>query len=315
MSPNKKTKPKGVIVYLSRSTEKDIAYLKKSLSLLDVNFNDQFNYPVIIFHEDFGKNLIKEVSESTHSNINFVKIIFKIPSFLKKEEIPEFIYIRGNYKFPIGYRHMCRFFTAMVFNHTALKEYDWFWRFDTDSFLIDKLDYDVFDFMQKHNYNYGYIFKSYKTKYPEVIDGLWSTTKRYIEENNIKPTFLQKHMINGCWDTSSYFTCFEITKIDFWRSKEVMNYFNYIDKSGGIYKYRWGDAPLHFLMVSMFMPEKQVHKFTDIAYRHQEYVNAYSKNWIVHTKLKIMKYSLIGYNILKTSKVIRKVINLLKIKK
>lgn len=264
---------KAAIVYLARSRSKDINDLKHSLSLLDVNFNDKFNYPVIIFHEDINESLMKSIRKATHSNLQFEKVIFEIPEFLNKEEIPEFIYVDG-FEFSIGYRHMCRFFSGIIFQHAALNQYDYFWRLDTDSFLLDKIDYDVFQFMEKNNYIYGYIH-IIKDE-PDAVKSLWDITEKYIKDNKIEPTFLQRFISDGIWDRSYYYTNFEISKLDFWRSDEFMSYFNYLDKAGGIYKYRWGDAPIHLLAISMFVPENQVHKFSDIAYQHQSFVNNYS---------------------------------------
>ncbi|VVB92993.1 Glycolipid 2-alpha-mannosyltransferase [uncultured archaeon] len=263
---------KAAIVYLARSKSGDIANLKRSLSLLDVNFNDKFKYPVIIFHEDINENLMKKIREATRSKVQFEKVIFEIPDFLNKEEIPELVYVDGDC-FSMGYRHMCRFFSGIIFHHPALEDYDYYWRLDTDSFLLDNINYDVFQFMQERDLEYGYIdiFKD-----EPASKGLWDTTKKYIEDNNIKPEFLHKFTSNGVWDRSYYYTNFEIAKLDFWRSDEFMNYFEYLDRSGGIYKYRWGDHVIHLLAISIFVPENKVHRFSDIAYQHQGFINNYS---------------------------------------
>lgn len=269
-----KSPTKGLIAYLSRSNAKDISDLKRSLSLLDANFNDAFKYPVVIFHEDFTEKLIEAIRKSTHSNLSFERIQFKIPSFLNREEIHRVVYV-NDYAFPIGYCHMCRFMSGIIFQHPAVKDYHYLWRLDTDSFLLDKIDYDVFELMKKNDYIYGYI--CILKDEADAVTGLWETTKKYIEENNIVPMFLNRFISNGDWDRSCYYTNFEISKIDFWRSDEALSFFNYLDKTGGIYKHRWGDAVIHLLTVSMFVPESNVHKFSDIAYQHQGIINNYSK--------------------------------------
>lgn len=261
---------KAAIVYLVRSRSKDINELKRSLSLLDINFNDKFNYPVIIFHEDFNNNLMEDIQKSTHSKLKFEKVEFEIPNILRNETIPEFIYVNG-FEFSIGYRHMCRFFSGLIYQNPALKDYDYYWRLDTDSFLLDKIDYDIFRFMQENNYVYGYTNTG--CDHPDAVSGLWDATEKYIEENNIQPTFLHKYIQNGIWDRTGFGTNFEISKLDFWRSDEYMNFFKYLDKEGGTYKYRWGDNVIHLLAISMFIPENQVHKFSNIAYKHQDFIN------------------------------------------
>lgn len=305
---------KAAVVYLVRSKPKDIAELKLSLSLLDVNFNDKFKYPVIIFHEDINENLMKKIREATRSKVQFEKVIFEIPDFLNKEEIPELVYVDGDC-FSIGYRHMCRFFSGIIFHHPALKEYDYYWRLDTDSFLLDKINYDLFQFMQERDLEYGYIdiFKD-----EPASKGLWDTTKKYIEDNNINPKFLHKFMSNGVWDRSYYYTNFEISKLDFWRSDEFISFFNYLDRLGGIYKYRWGDHVIHLLAVSMFICEDHVHKFSDIPYQHQGFINNYSLEMDSFAKLKKIKSRMMAFfvklsNVLKRkSNLYRKIIKLLR---
>lgn len=249
---------RAVIMYLSGSTPKMVDDLKLSLSRLDEHFNDQFKYPVIIFHEDFDEARMRDICEATRSTLQFEKVEFEIPDFLNSTEID---------KVRIGYRHMCRFMSSAIYLQPSLKDYDWAWRLDTDSFLLGKIDYDIFRFMQEHDYAYGYIFKL--TDLPAVTKGLWDVVKKYIEENQIQPTFLHKFTPSGVWDRTYYYTNFEVSKLDFWRSKKYLHYFDCVDRSGGIYKYRWGDTIIRALAIFMFMPERQVHQFANIAYKHQ----------------------------------------------
>lgn len=300
---------KAAIAYLVRSKPKDIADLKRSLSLLDTNFNNRFNYPVIIFHEDFNESLMGDIQRATHSNLQFEKVKFEIPDFLNKADIPEFVYADG-FEFSIGFRHMCRFFSGLIFQHPALKDFDYLWRLDADSFVLGKIDYDLFQFMQKNNYFYGYIH--ILKEHPDFVKGFWDTVKKYIQLNNIRPTFLNKFLQDEGWDRSYYYANFEISKLDFWRSNEFLNFFNYLDRSGGIYKYRWGDTIIHFLAISIFVPENQIHMFNDISYQHQNFVNNYTINLSIldKSKNKIMTYIVKLSSILKRkSNLYRKFIN------
>lgn len=268
-----KNSVKAAIFYLSRAKSRDINDLKRSLYLLDKNFNDKFHYPVIIFHEDFTQSLMNELHSSTRSQLHFEQVKFEVPDFLDKKDIPEYVFA-GGFEFPIGYRNMCRFMSGTVYKNPSLRDYKYYWRLDTDSFILDDIDYDVFDFMEKNQLVYGYIH--IMEEEPEVIVGLWEATVEYMNKNYIQPQFLDKFIRNGEWDKSYYYTNFEISNLDFWRSQEYMDYFDFLDHKGGIYKYRWGDAPIHLLGVSMLVPEEKVHKFSDIPYQHQQFINNYS---------------------------------------
>lgn len=288
-----------VIVYLSRSNERDIKNLKRSLNFLDVNFNNQFNYPVVIFHEDFDSDLIKKIRKNTRSCIKFIKVKFELPDFLSKKEIDECIKNKiDNWHFLMGYRHMCRFFCRSFFDILADNNYDWYWRLDTDSFLLSKINYDIFLFMEKNKYLYGYMVRL--TECEEAAKDLSNHTNKFIKNNKIKPKFLSEYTRNGKWDRSYYYTNFEISRIDFWRSPEYIKYFDYLDRTGGIYKYRWGDAAIHFIALSMFVEKQQIHQFNDVAYWHRVFLNipnSYKKGeplfWEFYVRVLLIKAGII----------------------
>jgi hypothetical protein len=48
------------------------------------------------------------------------------------------------------------------------------------------------------------------------------------------------------------------------RSKEYNDYFEHLDKAGGFFYERWGDAPVHSLAVGMFLNKSEIHYFADI---------------------------------------------------
>jgi alpha 1,2-mannosyltransferase len=50
-----------------------------------------------------------------------------------------------------------------------------------------------------------------------------------------------------------------------------MTYFDYLDKAGGFFYERWGDAPVHSIAVAMFLKPEEVHFFNDIGYRHNPF--------------------------------------------
>lgn len=65
-----------------------------------------------------------------------------------------------------------------------------------------------------------------------------------------------------------FYSNFEIGSLDFFRGRAHQAYFHYLDNSGGFYYERFGDAPVHTLSISMFLPRRQVWYFRDIGYPH-----------------------------------------------
>ena len=103
---NQTHKPRAAIYILTHR----VTWLIKLLRSIDQYFNDEFQYPIIIFHE---RDLIEsrdKIKQATRSAIFFQLVEFEIPSFLKKEDILENIPCSS----AIAYRHMCRFQVSIL---------------------------------------------------------------------------------------------------------------------------------------------------------------------------------------------------------
>lgn len=59
--------------------------------------------------------------------------------------------------------------------------------------------------------------------------------------------------------------------MDFYRSKEYRDFFQFLDEDGGFYHERWGDAPIHSLAAALFLRPDQVHHFADFGYVHRPF--------------------------------------------
>ena len=44
----------------------------------------------------------------------------------------------------------------------------------------------------------------------------------------------------------------------FWNQDNVVKYLDYLDKTGNIYYYRWGDAPIHTLAIYIFSKKFEI---------------------------------------------------------
>jgi len=58
----------------------------------------------------------------------------------------------------------------------------------------------------------------------------------------------------------------------FFRSKLYSDYFDFLDRTGGFFYERWGDAPVHSIAATFFLPRDEIHFFSDIGYRHSPYI-------------------------------------------
>lgn len=77
-----------------------------------------------------------------------------------------------------------------------------------------------------------------------------------------------KRILDSEYNNCQFYSNFEIGSLNFFRGEKNMAYFDYLDKHGGFFYERLGDAPVHTLSVSMFLPKKQIWFFRDIGYSH-----------------------------------------------
>ena len=78
--------------------------------------------------------------------------------------------------------------------------------------------------------------------------------------------------------------------MDFWRSEAYEDYFEHLDRAGGFFYERWGDAPVHSIALGLFEDKSKIHwyvhratniarqdsfrdRFRDIGYQHIPYFN------------------------------------------
>jgi len=258
----------AAIVYMTRKS--DLWVFKHSINFLYTNFNKEENYPVIVFYDDLTKpdiaNLLTEfaLSFGFMPNMKFERIEFALPEGISED--PN-LYSPSLNQFRMGYRHMCRFYGGKIFNHPALAKYKWYMRLDSDSFILSKVTRDPFKVMRENDYHYAFMEKE-ESDAPWACEGLWDATKKFMEEN-------KSRVLNSKfeWNLEVYYTNFEIVDMDFYRSTNYQDYFNYLDSTGNIFYKRWGDHCIRWLGSTMFMPSEKVWCIKEFSYQHGGVVN------------------------------------------
>ena len=252
-------KPKAAVYFLLQAKSARFDLAVQCIFSLDKYFNKQYQYPVIVFHEGLPASHIKRLQKESSSDLYFQQVSFAIPSHVNKSQVHAKTMCSRH---PIGYRHMCRFHCKLVFEQPIMSHLEYYWRLDDDSRITRPITYDLFQFMAKNNFLYGYTVAAKDSH--NCVYKLWEYTKQHIEKQNITTSFF------GDWTEGSiYYNNFEVSALSLWTSTSYKEYIDFIDRLGGIYYYRWGDAPIKSIAVSMFAPKRQIHHFKDIGYHHQ----------------------------------------------
>ena len=184
---------KNCILYLVRTSPDDLEMLQKSLGLVDANVLSSIHgkTDIILFHEkSFGQQYRDRVRHLQNGNIIFQEIEFTLQDYRDeiKKKISEFYphATNANHRgFSMGYRHMCDFFSGSLYEQPILKNYEYYLRLDTDSFILSKIQYDIFEWMQTKKCEYAFIEPAVHHDHPSVIEGLWNETRQWLIENNI----------------------------------------------------------------------------------------------------------------------------------
>jgi mannosyltransferase len=82
------------------------------------------------------------------------------------------------------------------------------------------------------------------------------------------PTLQGEQVDDEEYNLLHFWSNFEIARVDLWDNPVYESYFQYLEESGGFYKERWGDAPVHSLAVGFLLNLNQLHYFRDIGYQH-----------------------------------------------
>ena len=222
---------KKAIIVLTRgyAEEKDYNQLIERHKHISLNLEDK-QIPIIIFNEgnisDEHQQYIKDKQHDL--NINFVNITKT--SFLKEKETVE-IDPRGK-DFGWGYRHMCNFWFKDFFEY--VKEYDYVLRVDEDCYVKFSID-RAFSEIENGNipFLYGFVF----------ADPGWVV--KTMNQTTIDFMRLKGKTAGARRPFGPYTNVFGLNLIKIREKMDILSeYHQFIDKSNGIYKYRWGDLPL-----------------------------------------------------------------------
>ncbi|CAG8741943.1 11723_t:CDS:2, partial [Acaulospora morrowiae] len=275
-------KVKAAFVVLIRNN--DLHSFRATMRQLEDRFNHKYNYPYVFLNDEpFTDEFKKLISVMTKAKTEYgliPKEHWSVPDWIDMErarksmaKMREEQVIYGG---SLPYRHMCRFESGFFFRHPLLDKYDYYWRVEPGVQFYCDLDYDPFLYMQDNDIKYGFTISLYE--YPKTIPTLWDSVKEFIKKY---PEFIEKDNLmefissdgGESYNLCHFWSNFEIGDLNFWRSKAYTEFFSFLDKKGGFFYERWGDAPVHSIAAALFLKRNQVHFFNEIGYRHEPFMH------------------------------------------
>ncbi|KAG2736530.1 hypothetical protein G9P44_000620 [Scheffersomyces stipitis] len=279
---NKNEKIKATFVTLARNS--DLFSLMDSIRSVEDRFNNKYNYDWVFLNDQpFDETFIETTTAACSGKTKYGLIpkeqwsyppwIDQEKAALAREKMREKKIIYGGSE---PYRHMCRYESGFFWRADELKEYEYYWRVEPDVKIYCDINYDIFKWMKDNGKDYSFTISL--PEYKETIPTLWETTRKYIDAN---PQFLAKDNLmewisddqgktyNGC----HFWSNFEIGNLNFYRGDAYRQYFEHLDKAGGFFYERWGDAPVHSIAAALFLPRDKIHFFEDVGYYHVPFHN------------------------------------------
>ncbi|KJZ80522.1 hypothetical protein HIM_00372 [Hirsutella minnesotensis 3608] len=281
----------ATLLALVRNEEVDD--MVSSMKDLERTWNSKFNYPWTFFNDEpFSEEFKKKTQAATKAKCNYELIPrehWATPSWIDQkiyDESTRILEEKGvQYAKKISYHQMCRWNSGMFYKHPALEKMRYYWRVEPKVHFFCDVDYDVFAYMQDNNKTYGFTINLYDD--PKTLPTLWPETVKFLSDNPKYPVH-ENSALQWVTDdlrrpdhnkrAQGYSTChfwsnFEVADMDFWRSSVYQDYFNHLDRAGGFFYERWGDAPVHSIALGLWEDASKIHWFRDIGYQHIPFFN------------------------------------------
>lgn len=289
----------AAIFYLTQNTEVRRCYLKTSLYFLFRHGNAKFRYPVIILHEgDYDakaqRDVLMSVRASCRSLVSFRALDqgdFELPPHIDREKMERCIATKATpYWRNAKYRMMCRWWLVHFPRYAA--GYEYVMRLDDDSIIEEPIP-DLFEWAAQKKLVYTsnmlhidcgiccYGMKAFfEQRFPHKMEAL----KEAFMASEIPMRAVEFHPFRTLLSMTQdplpeigekmtnympliWYNNFFITRSDFWQRPDVQKTIEDIDKDGSIFYFRWGDAPLQTLLVTMYAKPEE---YTRAVFRYSK---------------------------------------------
>ncbi|ORX59491.1 glycosyl transferase [Hesseltinella vesiculosa] len=296
--PEEFERVKGAFVVLVRNNE--LYAMRSSMQYLEDRFNHKYHYPWIFLNEEpFTEEFKTLTTAMTQSEVHYglvPKEHWGYPDWINQTyaaECRQDMHVRGIvYGGSESYRHMCRFQSGFFYLHPLLDGLEYYWRVEPGVKFSCEIEYDPFRVMKERDLKYG--FTMALVELADTVPSLWKATVEFAKSHpqyiypRSRPDSLFEMVTDDrgvTYNLCHFWSNFEIASLDFMRSPGYRAYFDFLDRKGGFFYERWGDAPVHSLAASLMLRKQDVHWFYDIGYMHDYFEHCPTEpHWLTYGK-------------------------------
>jgi hypothetical protein len=272
--PGHETVTTTAIVMLLSNRQEDIDDALFSIRSMEPHLPP--TVPMLIFNEgNLSQQQSRALVNSTSRVIKFPLVNF---SEFPMDFSPKNVSSHWTKRSPWGYQQMCRFWSTKLWEHEALDNYTTIMRMDSDSCLVGPLPKGL----PKLPSGVVYAANSIQRDTEQVSAGIWDLAEAHVKQHKLTPKNKRLwRMAKLKWarrrQMPTFYTNFEVSRLDFFRRDEVMDFLETITEKPpyGVFHHRWGDAIVRFLTIAIFAEPHQLYQpNTKRFYRHFHGCNA-----------------------------------------
>lgn len=167
--------------------------------------------------------------------------------------------------FNIDYRKMSRFAAGPFWKYVS--DYDLVVKIDADAFLTEPWTENPFKMMSLKHSLFGF-WIAY-SDLPDVTEKLEETIRKYTVDKTLTIPSLIFDPATSQYRRTNFYGCFIAARPSLFLSPEYKHFFEYIDASGGIFKYRWDEQKMFAIFAAMYLKPGDIHWMKYAKLEHQ----------------------------------------------
>ncbi|KAL4894767.1 putative alpha-1,2-mannosyltransferase [Aspergillus ambiguus] len=265
--------------FVTLARNRDVWEIARSIRQVEDRFNRNYHYDWVFLNDEPFDDTFKKITTALVSGTTHYGLIptehWSYPDWIDQDKAKSVREAMDAKKIIYGgsesYRHMCRYESGFFFRHPIMLNYEYYWRVEPSIELYCDVGFDPFRFMKDHNKKYSFVLSLYE--YYDTIPTLWDSVKKFMTNH-------PEHVAEGnsmdflsddggkTYNKCHFWSNFEIGSLEWLRSPEYLDYFESLDRDGGFFYERWGDAPVHSIAAGILLQKEQIHFFNEIAYYH-----------------------------------------------
>ncbi|KAI9020844.1 nucleotide-diphospho-sugar transferase [Phycomyces nitens] len=276
--------------------ESDVYGLRATMRDIELRFNKAHGYPWVIMSErPFTPIFRKWIKASAQSPVYFGQALsdeWNEPIWINTKIAEKVAVKMANKKVAHGesmsWRKMTRYNAGFLAHHPLLKDTEFYWKVQPGARYQCNIDGDPFEMMKRDDKKLAFALTGYESE--STMQNFWRVVRTYIEKNKesilpsnqtIYPWILDRNIPDetyafalqgqmgeywGEFNECVVWNNFMIVSLEFLRSKPYTMFFHHMDKTGGFFYERWGDAPFQTVAAALFLKRDQVHYMKDLGY-------------------------------------------------